>query len=466
MINFISILIKVYRLAISPYLPSMCKYTPTCSHYCETAIKTHGILKGLLLFSYRIVRCNPFTTPKHDPVPNKNILNLKAPMALKTPFMLTMLLLIAPTTACTGSSILPPASGWGPPAITNNTLFVATAEGEIRAYDAKNTGQLLWSFPDKDNESKDSYRDKLLGGAYSSPTIKDSTLFVTGYNGKAYALNTKTGEEIWDKTFTDKETNFISGPLIANDQLILIDTKGTVYSLNLQNGKFNRDQSKMQTLKLETEIWATPSYANESFFIGSTDHQIFAISSSGKTLWKRKVNGAIVGKPLIVTLSAGNLIIVGDLDNTISAFDTNGNIKWQTKTKDWVWANLIKADENGTHIIAADIGGNIYKIKTIDGSITTTTKIDSRIISAPILIDDLVVIGGGDSKKNGLLYFLANDSLNEVESPYSVGEPVRSPLIMKDNILYFTTNGKEKYVLAFDVKNSKKLWKVSTKRQD
>ena len=109
---------------------------------------------------------------------------------------------------------------------------------------------------------------------------------------------------------------------------------------------------------------------------------------------------------------------------------------------------------------------NIINDQSVSDSITTTTKIDSRIISAPILIDDLVVIGGGDSKKNGLLYFLANDSLNEVESPYSVGEPVRSPLIMKDNILYFTTNGKEKYVLAFDVKNSKKLWKVSTKRQD
>lgn len=457
MINFISILIRLYRLAISPYLPSACKYTPTCSHYFETAIKTHGILKGLVLFSNRIIRCNPFTSIKYDPVPNKNTITYKTPIALTTTLVVTLLLL----TACSADSILPPASGWGPPAITNNSLFILTAEGEVRSYDTKNTGQLLWSFPDKNKESKDSYREKLLGGAYSSPVIEGTTLFVTGYNGKVYALNTETGEEIWDKTFTE-DTHFISGPLIANNQLVLITTEGIVYSLNLENGKFNRDQSKMQPLNLQTEIWATPSHKNGTFFIGTTDHQVFAISSTGKILWQRKVNGAIVGKPLIVSHSTGNLIIVGDLDNTISAFDNNGNVQWQKQTEDWLWAGLITADNTGNHIIASDIGGNIYKIKTIDGSIITTTKLDSRIISTPILMEDLIVIGGN----SGRLYFLANDSLNEVESPYSVGEPIRSPLVTENNIVYFTTNGKEKYILAFDVKNSKKLWKVSTKRED
>jgi len=464
MINFISILIKLYRLAISPYLPSACKYTPTCSHYFETAMKTHGLLQGLLFFSNRIIRCNPLATPTYDPVPNEKIAlpTLPSSLMIKTSIIAVILLITVSATACSGRAILPPASGWGPPVINNNSLFIITAEGEVRSYDAQNTGELLWSFPDKNKESKDAYREKLLGGAYSSPVIEGTTLFVVGYNGKVYALNTKTGEEIWEKTFTDKETNFISGPLITNDQLLLITTNGTIYSLNLENGKSNRDQSKMKTLELQTEIWATPSYKSGIFFIGTTDHQIVAISSAGEILWKTQVNGAIVGKPLIVSVSTGNLIIVGDLDNTISALDNNGNIQWQTKTKDWLWAGLIKANKDGTHIIASDIDGNIYKIKTSNGSIITTTKLDSRIISTPILMEDLIVIGGD----SGLLYFLANDSLNEVESPYAVGESIKSPLVTENNIIYFTTNGKEKYVLGFDVKNSKKLWKVSTKREN
>ena len=64
-------------------------------------------------------------------------------------------------------------------------------------------------FLTKNKESEDSYREKLLGGAYASPAIEGTTLFVTGYNGKSLCSKTqKTGEEIWDKTFTDKETNF------------------------------------------------------------------------------------------------------------------------------------------------------------------------------------------------------------------------------------------------------------------
>tara|TARA_Y100000590_G_scaffold238660_1_gene268485 strand:+ start:414 stop:620 length:207 start_codon:yes stop_codon:yes gene_type:complete len=53
-------LIKFYQKGISPFLPSICKYQPTCSEYALQAINKFGVLKGTWLAFFRILRCNPW----------------------------------------------------------------------------------------------------------------------------------------------------------------------------------------------------------------------------------------------------------------------------------------------------------------------------------------------------------------------------------------------------------------------
>lgn len=65
-------LVRVYQVAISPVLPSACRFSPTCSQYMITALKTHGLFKGLYLGIWRILRCNPWGGSGYDPVPAKN----------------------------------------------------------------------------------------------------------------------------------------------------------------------------------------------------------------------------------------------------------------------------------------------------------------------------------------------------------------------------------------------------------
>ncbi|MEW6518430.1 MAG: membrane protein insertion efficiency factor YidD [Thermodesulfobacteriota bacterium] len=61
-------LIRGYQMVLSPLLPQACRFTPSCSHYAIEAIKQHGSLKGSLLASYRILRCQPFCRGGYDPV--------------------------------------------------------------------------------------------------------------------------------------------------------------------------------------------------------------------------------------------------------------------------------------------------------------------------------------------------------------------------------------------------------------
>ncbi len=59
-----------YQKAISPMLPSSCRFVPTCSQYTIEAILKHGIFKGGFLAIKRILRCNPWGGHGYDPVPD------------------------------------------------------------------------------------------------------------------------------------------------------------------------------------------------------------------------------------------------------------------------------------------------------------------------------------------------------------------------------------------------------------
>ncbi|MBO6620922.1 MAG: membrane protein insertion efficiency factor YidD [Balneola sp.] len=62
-------LVRFYQLAISPWLGSSCRYSPTCSQYMIDAVKEWGPLKGFWLGIKRIGSCHPWGGDGHDPVP-------------------------------------------------------------------------------------------------------------------------------------------------------------------------------------------------------------------------------------------------------------------------------------------------------------------------------------------------------------------------------------------------------------
>jgi uncharacterized protein len=66
--TFLIALLKGYKLWISPWLPSACRYRPTCSEYMMDAIAAHGPFKGVWLGLKRLGRCHPFHEGGYDPV--------------------------------------------------------------------------------------------------------------------------------------------------------------------------------------------------------------------------------------------------------------------------------------------------------------------------------------------------------------------------------------------------------------
>jgi putative membrane protein insertion efficiency factor len=67
-----------YQRWVSPALPRRCKYEPTCSAYAVQAVRDFGILRGLVLAGWRLLRCNPWSHGGFDPVSAQRLFALPA----------------------------------------------------------------------------------------------------------------------------------------------------------------------------------------------------------------------------------------------------------------------------------------------------------------------------------------------------------------------------------------------------
>ncbi len=61
--------IRLYRMLLSPLLPKVCRFHPSCSAYAMQALEEHGPLRGLWLAARRLSKCHPFHPGGLDPVP-------------------------------------------------------------------------------------------------------------------------------------------------------------------------------------------------------------------------------------------------------------------------------------------------------------------------------------------------------------------------------------------------------------
>lgn len=67
-VRFCVVLLKGYKRFISPLFPPTCRFTPTCSQYAIEAVQKRGVIQGLGLTVWRLLRCHPFARGGYDPV--------------------------------------------------------------------------------------------------------------------------------------------------------------------------------------------------------------------------------------------------------------------------------------------------------------------------------------------------------------------------------------------------------------
>lgn len=67
------VVIRLYKVLLSPFLAPACRFSPSCSAYGYEAVHLHGPLKGGVLAATRIARCHPWNAGGFDPVPESTL---------------------------------------------------------------------------------------------------------------------------------------------------------------------------------------------------------------------------------------------------------------------------------------------------------------------------------------------------------------------------------------------------------
>jgi len=60
--------LRLYKLFLSPLLPSACRFYPTCSEYMREAVERYGVRRGVWMGTKRLAKCHPFHAGGFDPV--------------------------------------------------------------------------------------------------------------------------------------------------------------------------------------------------------------------------------------------------------------------------------------------------------------------------------------------------------------------------------------------------------------
>lgn len=72
--------IRLYQWLLSPMVGQRCKYYPSCSEYAVQAVQRFGILRGVVLAGWRLLRCNPWSHGGFDPVDDQRLFRTRAPV--------------------------------------------------------------------------------------------------------------------------------------------------------------------------------------------------------------------------------------------------------------------------------------------------------------------------------------------------------------------------------------------------
>jgi putative membrane protein insertion efficiency factor len=68
-----------YQRLVSPFIRPRCKYHPSCSQYALDALREFGLLRGLVLAGWRLLRCNPWSHGGVDYATDQTIFKARRP---------------------------------------------------------------------------------------------------------------------------------------------------------------------------------------------------------------------------------------------------------------------------------------------------------------------------------------------------------------------------------------------------
>jgi outer membrane protein assembly factor BamB len=275
-----------------------------------------------------------------------------------------------------------------------NTLIVTTSFGNVLAFKA-DTGELLWD-------------TALISPIRGAATLSQGKVFVISISNEISVLDIKTGIVLWQQQGITEFSTLLgsASPCVIGDIVIVPYSSGEYCAYDIENGSTLWTDTLTSSLKSDTYSSISHIRSNP---IGETD-KVFVISHGGKMvandikqgsrIWQKEVGGY-----LDAALAGDFLFMITHEQNLIAIEKTTGATKWQTSLP-----SLIKDAKNqkkvrftapliaNNQIIVTTNIGELLFINAENGTLKTTLKIDEKINTTPMIIDNKLIMLSDDAK--------------------------------------------------------------------
>lgn len=265
-----------------------------------------------------------------------------------------------------------------------------------------------------------------------------------------------------------------------------------VTAASITAGKSEQSTKPIWDFKCEDEVRGSPTYHNNTIYIGCYDHNLYALSSGdGKFLWKYPTEGGIVSKPSIYE----NNLLFGSEDHRLhSIFQNSGKVNWTYFTDGPIRSSPHVAEG---HVFFGSDDGYLHAINALTGRRAWKVDASAPIRSTPIVNNDLIYYGtevgefycldfGGSIKwrfkakravtsspviSEGVIYFSSIDSTLyalDAKTGWSIwrfrlGKPSISTPYIHDNLLF--VGAVDGVIYCLDAKTSREIWQYTTDHQ-
>ena len=332
---------------------------------------------------------------------------------MKTKVLVLLGLLLALALVLSGCASGLTASAW--PAMIADAKNAYVAGGPyVYAVDLQ-TGAQTWRFPDKASVNPFDATPALTG---------DGQLIVGGFDKKLYSLNLQTGKSNWQ--FTGAHDRWIGGALVVDKLIYAVNADYNLYALTLQG-------ALQWTFTADQAIWGAAVSDGTNIYFGTLGRKVYAVNAqTGKQVWMQKVDGAILGSPVLGTDAT---LYVDSNAGTVYALSTaNGATRWKVAATSWIWSGPAL---DGNMLYFGDGKGVLFAHPTAGGTGQSWNKpLNGAIIGTPLISGDNIVIG----TEAGNVYFV--DRTGTKLTPISIpGKIYSSPVAAGKLILVAPTGG-------------------------
>jgi outer membrane protein assembly factor BamB len=336
---------------------------------------------------------------------------------------------------------------WPEMAISGEVVAVTTGNSVVALNPS--TGVEIWKFDSKSVPADQNTANRNASLFYSPLAIEENKIGVASYHQHFFVL-TNDGKYQWSFDMAPSKNATVVNAVTFGD--------GASYAVNEHElVAVSAEGSELWRKSAINTLWSAPLVDGDRLYQPSNDHFLYAWKTAdGSDIWKTELGGSLVATP---TLTDG-VLYIGSMSNHVYALSAqDGSILWDFATVGWVWSSPTVRD--GVAYFG-DLKGNLYAVDATNGTERWRMSVDSAVRGAPALTNNLVII---NSEKGFVYAFAIEDGLKQwqVEVDASIKEKLLStPLLVNDLVLIAAVDGKQT-VYAYNSANGTAQWTYPAK---